>query len=424
MENKSIKPIRLLNQNFVLLWQGQLVSIIGDNAFSIAMMFWLMHKTGSASLMGLIMMVSTIPAVVLGPIAGVFADRYSRWKIIMFSDLFRGILTVGFAVFVFLLPDANDIVVSALIAVSIISSIIGSLFRPAIISSIPQIVPSEKLNKANSLNTISTELTNTIGRGIGGILFRILGAPLMFLFDGFSFIYSAASMIFVKIPQEFPDKKNISNKIPDFLHDIKDGLMFVINNRGLTYLVFLTTVGNFLITPFFVLLPFYVENILKANADWYGYLLAGLSVGMIMGAGIAGALKLTGLFRSNLFISAQLLFSLLFPLFGLIGDNKTAALIVILWGMSLGVMNTLIRTILQQTVPDWIRGRVFSVLGTISGGLYPIGLGLVGIIADLLNHNISPIFIICGLINIIGTLFFISRKQFQAFIAYDLPVKE
>ena len=91
------KPTNLLNKNFVLLWQGQLVSLFGVQAYNIAMMFWIKHQTGSATLMGLVMMVSQIPGVVLGPVSGVFVDRYSRWKIIVGSDLIRGFVTISLA---------------------------------------------------------------------------------------------------------------------------------------------------------------------------------------------------------------------------------------------------------------------------------------------------------------------------------------
>jgi len=102
------RPTKLFNKNFVLLWQGQLVSLFGAHAYLIAMMFWIKHQTGSATLVGLVMMVSQIPGVVLGPISGVFVDRYSRWKIIVGSDLIRGLVTISLATLVFLRPDENN----------------------------------------------------------------------------------------------------------------------------------------------------------------------------------------------------------------------------------------------------------------------------------------------------------------------------
>jgi len=85
------KPVRLFNRNFFLFRQGQFVSQIGSQAYAIAMMLWVKHETGSASLKDLLMMVSMIPFVILGPFAVTFADHFSRRKIIIFSEILSGI---------------------------------------------------------------------------------------------------------------------------------------------------------------------------------------------------------------------------------------------------------------------------------------------------------------------------------------------
>src|SRR5215216_5511012 len=78
---------RLWNRNFILLWAGQTISQLGNPAFNIGAMFWLMEKTGSASLMGLVMTAASVPAILLSPFGGTFADRHSRVRIMVWSDL-------------------------------------------------------------------------------------------------------------------------------------------------------------------------------------------------------------------------------------------------------------------------------------------------------------------------------------------------
>jgi MFS family permease len=137
------KPDRLFNKNFFLLWQGQLVSQIGSQAYAIAMMLWIKHETGSATLVGLMMMVSMIPFVILGPVAGTFADHYSRRRIIIFSDVLSGIPVLTLAFLMFYVPNASQLLIVCLFLVNVILGIIRSFFNPAISASIPDIVPFE-----------------------------------------------------------------------------------------------------------------------------------------------------------------------------------------------------------------------------------------------------------------------------------------
>jgi MFS family permease len=118
------KSTKLMNKNFFLLWQGNFVSKLGSQAFAIAMMFWLKHETGSASLMGLIMMLSMLPAVILSPIAGTLADQYPRRKIIIICDLLSGLPVLILGFLILLVPGFSDIIIVYLFAVSLLLGIV------------------------------------------------------------------------------------------------------------------------------------------------------------------------------------------------------------------------------------------------------------------------------------------------------------
>jgi MFS family permease len=415
------RPTKLFNRHFVLLWQGQFVSSMGSQAFSIAMMFWIKHATESATLMGLIMMVSQIPAVLLGPLGGSFADRHSRRSIIIWCDLLRGLLVLSLASVMFLDPEATDLILACLFVVAVLGASLGAFFRPAIAAAIPDIVPPERLASANSMNQSSMQASVLAGQSVGGVLFRVLGAPVLFLVDGLTYLFSAVSELFITIPQKLaPPSDESTSAFQRFKSDTVDGLRYVWRNRGLRDLIFAASLLNFFFVPIIVLLPFYVEDTLGATTDWYGFVVAAFGLGALLGYLAAGTLKLSGPRRAALVIASLIGMALTLGGLGLVSTTHAALVLMFVTGLLNGYLNINIATIIQVTTPSEIRGRVFGVMGTVSGGLAPLAMGLAGVVADMLNHNIPVIYVACGLTTaLMGVLLSMSR-DFRNFLAYEV----
>ena len=178
------KATKLWNKNFFLLWQGQLVSQIGTQGYLIAMMFWIKHATGSAALVGTITMLSTLPMVIFGPIAGTFADRNSRKWIIVLSDAFRGIAVLALAGVILFAPDETELIIISMFAASFAVSSISAFFNPAINASIPDIVPEKNVEAANSLTQSIVRISMFVGCGLAGGLFYLFLVAVRFLPPG------------------------------------------------------------------------------------------------------------------------------------------------------------------------------------------------------------------------------------------------
>nr|MBN2277419.1 MFS transporter [candidate division Zixibacteria bacterium] len=415
------QPIRLLNRNFFLLWQGQLVSQLGNQVHGIAMMFWLKHATGSAGLMGTLMMLSMLPGVLLGPIGGTVADNFSRRKIIIASDIICGLAVLSLAGLLLCSPENISLAVVWLFVAGILVGTVSAFFRPAITAAIPDLVPTDKVAAANSMNQSSFQISSLLGQGAGGVLYRVLGAPVLFLIDGLTYLFSAISEMFIIIPQNIPEKtpgfKPIMRK---FLTDTAVGFDYVWRNRGMKTVFLTAAVLNFLISPVVVLLPFYVEDHLKTTSDWFGFMIAALGAGSLIGYALAGMLKIAGKTRSLLLILFLILLSLDFALLGISGNRFFSLLLFLIMGIMTGVININIITVLQVMTPGEIRGRVFGLLGTITGGLMPIGMGLAGAVSEILDNNIPLIFIICGLAMAGVNIVMAFDKHFREFLACEI----
>jgi MFS family permease len=386
-----------MNRHFFLLWQGQLVSQIGSQAFVVGIMYWTMTATGSASLMGVLMMLSVLPGVLLGPLGGTIADRYSRRLIIIVSDVFSGISILVLAGLYYTFSEQTHWLIIVLFLVAALNGILLAFFRPAILAAIPDLVPREKVSAANSLNQFSYQFSSVLGQGTGGVVYSLLGAPLLFLIDGITFIFSAFSESFIQIPQH-PVKKPADTReaLESFYRDLVRGLEYVWHWVGMRDFLVMVGLVHFFAMPFIVLMPFYVEIYLREGADWYGFLMAGFSAGSLTGYLFAGTIPLTGKTRSWLLLVFLAVAGSLYGLLGFLERPVVALLLIFVSGAFLGVFNVNVTSIFQTAVSGKFRGRVMGLMMTITNAASPLGIIAGGIAGDLTGKNVPFIYAVCG----------------------------
>jgi DHA3 family macrolide efflux protein-like MFS transporter len=394
-------PDRLWNRGFFLLWQGQTISQFGNLAFTFAMMLWLKDATGSASLMGFMMFASLLPGVALGPFGGTFADRHPRIRIALVCDLLSGaaVLVLAFSMFdprvTSLQPGAVRFVIGLLFGVSVVTGILKAFFIPALTAAIPDLVPRDKIPAANSLNQFSVQGSTLLGQAIGGLAYQLLGAPLLFLIDGLSFLYAGICSGFIRLPP-MARKPAAEHPFREFLKETGDGFRYLWNRPGLRDFIAIASVVNFFGMPIAVLLPFYVEMYLKADDKWYGFLMAFIGAGSVAGFILAGTLPLAGQTRYRAIFAAMVLAPVFFGALGFVTDPYLAMVLVFLGGAAIGVINVYLMSMIQASTPDEVRGRVLGVVMTLSSALMPIGMVVGGIVGDLTGKNVPLVYGVCG----------------------------
>ncbi|MGO4894721.1 MFS transporter [Flavobacterium sp. W21_SRS_FM6] len=405
-----------MNKNILLLWQGQLVSQLGMQAYTIAMMFWLMENTNSSILMSLVLTLSILPNVLFGPIAGVIADRLSRKKIIIVTDLIRGFAVFILSLMIFSKYGSQSLVVVLFASVSVINGISRAFFQPAIDAFIPDLVSTRNLPKTVAFFQSSTQFATIIGQALGGLLYRVFGAPLLLLLDSISYFLSAFSESFIK--HDFIKRKSensVKDKYKQHKADLLEGLNFVKGCKGMLQTMIFASSINFFIAPIMLLLPFYVSEQLSAEAQWYGFLLAAMAFGSILGYWFSATLNVKGSRRTlvmftSMFLlacSLMMLSQSVSPVFSLIG--------ILVTGLSLGTFNLQATTLFQKHSPTEMRGRVMSLLMTVSSGLLPIGLLIGGGLGALTNNDTQLIFGLSSLSIVILTIFTSLNSNVRSF---------
>ena len=415
----------LFNKDFIILWHTQLISQFGSQAFSIGMIFWIKHATDSATLMGTLLMISMIPGAILGPLGGVISDNYSRKKIIVWSDLICAASVLSFAGLFLFIPDNTNALLISLFAVSIIVAISRSFFGPAVLAAIPDIVPIKKIKAANSISQSSNQLAGFISLGLGGVLYRILGGPLLFFIDGLSYLYSGLVQLLMIIPQELPKKNDdLKGRLVELKKSIFEGFNYIWERKGMRRSFMLISTLNFFYAPVIIALPFYVEDVLYLSTDWYGYILAAYSAGAIIGYLLINLINVPKMQRGHLMATLLILLSMSNYAMGMAQIPYLALIIALFSGVFLGYINVNIINQLQVNTGQEMRGRVFGNLNTLTAGIMPISFGLSGILIDAIDKHVGIIFKACGIITLLVTLLIAFNQDIYVFFAKEPEVEE
>ncbi|MGE6257293.1 MFS transporter [Heyndrickxia sporothermodurans] len=389
----------LANKNFLLLWMGNAVSILGNRFYNIAIMWYIIKKTGSSLALGLSVLCFTIPSVLIMPFVGVLADRNMKKQLLVISDLINGCIMVSIAALMYF----EDFPIYLLYFLMVMSSIVSAFFSPTIGATIPLIVGKDNLTKANSFMQITNQLSNIIGPALAGMLIAIASMWILIFINGITFIISAISELFLKIP-----KVNMEHTRKHFFSQFKEGMVYVLQYRSLLHLIIVGgIVINFFLAPLNVFITVLCNQILKVGASGMGIVDAVISAGALLGSlfillnMIKNKVKMVifGLFIEGI--------SLLIA--GIFNESYLAlVLFASVLGLGVSLASVGIGTLYQSMVPENKIGRVGSLLSTLSTFIVPIGT-MFG--AYIINHvpistvlNLSGILVSLSGLSLIITL--------------------
>jgi MFS family permease len=373
------KELRLWNVNFLLLWQGQFVSSLGDTAYTVALGFWVLAVTGSTALMGTLMATTVFARVALSPFAGVLVDRGDRKWIIVATDAARGVVIVAVAAAAF----AGVLDVWMVFAAGVILGLGGAFFGPAVISALPDIVPKAKLVKANSVFHLIYAASGIPGYSVGGFLYALLGAPLLFLINGVSYLVSAATEVFIKVPKIQHAKQEFR-----FLEDTKAGLAFTWKVAPLRYMILLFSALNFFSHMGFMLLLPLFQRTEHLGPALYGVVLGGAMGGMFVGYVLTSLVNIKPRRRFAVFLVSAVVGMGALAFFPLYLYFPLMFALAAIFGLFNAVLGTLIMAVLQMTTPQNMRGKVFGFIGTVAGGLTPLAMVLGGVLAEFISIRV------------------------------------
>jgi DHA3 family tetracycline resistance protein-like MFS transporter len=376
--------VSLRYRSFALLWSGQIISRLGDNLYRVALAWWVLEKTGSATAMGTVLIFSFTPMLLFLLIGGVAVDRYPRLRVMIASDLLRGLVTLVVAALAF----SQALEIWHIYVASVVFGFVTSFFEPAYAATIPEIMPRESLPSANSLTSLSREITGFVGPALGAAVVGLAGTPAAFALDAASFFISAACL--APIPAAFAPSEPRQTSV---LRDLRAGISAVFASPWLWITIAIFSLVNVTAGgPRIVALPFLVKDHLHADVGTLGLLFSIEAAGLLLGSfwlGHKTRLRCRGLIAYG----ASLIGGLALMLVGLPIGLFGVALALLINGIAMSCFTLVWINTLQEQVPRELMGRVVSVDMLGSFVLLPVGYGVAGWATDLLG---APLVFIVG----------------------------
>jgi len=395
----SRKPGLFINGNYGRLWAGHTISVFGDFIFDTTLVLWIAAviargQTWAPLAVSGVFIATTIPMILVGPIAGVFVDRWNKRRTMLVMDVMRAalvallILTSGVAPLPFL-PDGRLPLLwqlGVVYAVVFPLNTFGQFFRPASLALTGDIVPAETQARAMGLSQASMSIAMILGPSLGAPLFVAFGPEWALGINAFSFVVSYLLIQSIAAPPAVSSA--VEGVRPSFWREFAGGLHFFLRSRVLVVMTLSATIIMFGGGALNALDYFFVTENLHAPISFYGLLSGAMGVGVIAGAIVAGAFaQKIGLTRT-LWLS-MLGISLVVIVYARSADIWVAIIFIAVAGVFQAALNVAVGPLLLQSAPREMVGRVSSILNPIVMLAMLAGAALAGYLDSTLLRGFS-----------------------------------
>ena len=359
--------------SFRRLWLAQFVSIFGDflALFGvISLITFRLH--GNAVQVVAVTLAFALPMAIVAPPAGVLVDHWNVKRVMIASDLIRGLL-------VLLLVFVTD--VRQICAIFAVLSTVSSFFSPAQSVTLRTLVPREGLLAANALMSQAFYVVRLLSPALAGVLVTWLSEKSCFYLDSASFFFSAAMLSTLLIARPTHDREKTLKALTN---DFVAGNKFIFTHRELTFVFVAMAVAMFVLSSFSPLISIYIRDSLSGSSFWFGIISSTVGVGLIAGTQLVT--RLARNFEKHLVVLAGLLcLGLGAALLGLFRDIPMAAVSTFTMGFAIAFVLVPAQTLSQQETPHDMMGRVSSTFISMISLAQAMGLLLSGYLAQILG---------------------------------------
>ena len=404
-------------RNYRLLFAGNLVSQIGSALYNFGISWFILSFTGSTLQAGIYLGFAGIFQILLVPFLSVYADRWHKGKILVITDVIRGvvILAAGAILWQYQSPE---IVLPTLYITAFVIAVNHALFTPAVSAIIPEIVPDTLLQQAYSVNSFINSIQQLVGVLLAGVLYSLLGIVGIFVVNGVSFILSAISELWIRLDHT----SHTSDKsVAQYFRDLSGGIRYVTDKDGLVGMFMLIILLNFAVAPIFSNIHPYVFNLVLNKPPIHLSLVSvAFSIGAILGGLLVGTIGLKASIKRSMRMGLISFYALLMVHHALIVlvvldriEYAVFLMSILAIAFVIAVANMWINipfnTGLTRAVDAAYRGRVMGLISTLAQGLIPVAIFMTGLLLELLT--LPVVLLIFAGIGLLPVLLFVRSKS-------------
>lgn len=396
--------IHLLRTNHNLLWAfiGMLISRLGDGFYSVAIIATAYSITQSGTGTGIVLASFAISSFIFGSISGVFSDKTNRKFLLVISSFICGCIVVLMAVLSFW----GQLEIISLSALSFLLGAATQFFEPTVSAMIPMLVKKEELSTANAAIGMTDSIGYLAGPALGGIMLTFMDIEMVLILNACSFFVAMAAGLFIKITTHQKQRIGSSNLFKDAV----EGFTYVGRNKYVLRLFLISSLSLLAYSPFFVLLPVYLDKEMLLSSDQQsaliGFIYSALALGQFVGYWIVSYLRMK---TYQYLMLSYFIQAVGFGSLAIIHQEFLIIIFIFIAGISFGIKGTAFNTALQSNTPNKLLGRVYGVNYTISGVITPFGRSISGFMSDMFGSRL--IFMIMGGAYVCSSILALSLKR-------------
>jgi MFS family permease len=385
----------LRSRNYRLFFTGQSISLIGTWMQRIATPWLVYELTNSVFLLGLVSFIGQLPVFLLAPFAGVFSDRWNRYRILLATQVLAMIQASLMAWLVL----AERIELWQILLLSLMLGGISAFDIPARQAFLVRMVEKkEDLGNAIALNSSIVNAARMLGPSAAGLLIAAIGTGVCFLFNAVSFVFVILSLLMMRLPAEQNNKAHRS-----ILGELGEGIRYTFGYSPIRYVILLLFLASLTGMPYAVLMPVFAKEILLGSANTYGLLMGASGLGALGGAFFLATRKNAHGLEKVIPVAAAT-FGAGLILLSLSRSFPLAIAVNIVTGFGMMLLMATSNTVIQSIVADDMRGRVMSFFTMAIMGTAPFGSLLVGSLAK--EIGVPPTIALGGVMCMAGALAF------------------